>query len=150
MGLFDNIFMAADLVKSGIASYKATERLEELIGQANDFYGDSFTEENKGLYTAFKKAADALTACTNTDETSGLSDKKDEAAIAFLMSIAANPAISKKFGKEITDAITEWNRTNDLPMEIFEKRMMKEAKTDEERAAIRQVLDEIEAEEAAK
>ena len=64
------------------------------------------------------------------------------------MSAVANPAISKKFNKEVTDAIAEWNRTNDLPMEIFEKRMMKEAKTDEERAEIRKALDEIKADES--
>lgn len=150
MGLFDSIFMAADLVKGGIAAFKASERLEELVGQANDYYEGSFTEENKALYVAFKKTSDALAATTDSDETSKLSDKKDEDAIAFLLSIAANPAISKKFGNEITEAIAEWNRANDLPMEIFEKRMMKAAKTDEERDMVRKFIDETKEEEGKK
>ena len=147
MGLFDNLFMAADLVKSGVAAYKASERLEELCNQANDSYDGSFTDENRRLFADFEKATKAASEATGDDQAK-LSDAKDEAAIAFLLSAVANPAISKKFNKEVTDAIAEWNRTNDLPMEIFEKRMMKEAKTDEERAEIRKALDEIKADES--
>lgn len=143
--------MAADLVKGGIAAFKASERLEELCQQATDFCEGMFTDENKKLlkeYTALKKKQDAI---KDAEESNKMTDDVEKALVSFLLSVAANPAVSKKFTADVKAGVAEWNRTNnDLPMEIFEKRMMKEAKTEEERAEIRKVLDEIAAEDAKK
>lgn len=149
MGFLDNIFMAADLVKGGIAAYKASEHLEELAQQAIDFYEEQFTDESKKLYADYKKLKEKYDATSNAEESNKILEDVEKALVAFLLSLATNPTISKKFKQEITDGIAEYNRTNDLPEEYFEKYMMKMAKTPEEKAEVKRVLAEIAAQEEA-
>lgn len=146
MGLFDNLFMAVDLVKSGIASYKAESKLEELAQQSQDDYDDVLTDESRALYAEYKKLKDQKDAMEPTEEITEEQQKLDEqlmqAVVDYLLSLTGIASLPKSFRNQIPEAIAEWQRTNDLPMEIMEKRMMKVAKTDEEREVVRQILDE--------
>lgn len=146
MGLFDNLFLAVDLVKGGVASFKASERLEELAGQAIDFYDQSLTEDNRRLYNEYQRLKGEYDALAADDDSSAKMDEMEKALVAFLISVSGNPAISNKFSNDINTAIAEWQKCNDMPTDIFEKYMMKNAKTEEERAAVRKVLNEINAE----
>lgn len=69
--------------------------------------------------------------------------------VTYLLSVCANASVSKKFRDDVQAAIAEWQKANDAPMEIFEKHMMRQAKTDEERAEIKRVMEEAKAEEEA-
>lgn len=148
MGLFDGLFMAVDLVKSGIDSYKTTEHLQKLAEQASEFYQDSFTDENKKLYAEYKKAEKAVEDNFDMDKSAELSEEVDKTVIAFLLSVSTNPVVSKKFKDEVKETVAEWKRVNeDAAYDIIEKYALKMAKTDEEKAEVRKMMDEIAAEE---
>lgn len=147
MGLFDGLFMAVDLVKGGVAAFKATERLEELCGQSIDYYEGSLTEDNTKLYEEYKALVKKKDAIEDADKQNEMTEDVEKALVSYLMSVSTNPAISKKFASDIQSAIAEWQKCNDMPNEVFEKYMMKQAKTPEEREAVRKILDEANAEE---
>ena len=147
MGLFDNLFMAADLVKGGIAAVKAVDKMEELAEKLYDDYWDVQTSETKRLYKQYKSAKKKYDDNEDLDKQTELSDAAESAVASCILSATTNASLPKSFREEIKSAIAEWQRTNDLAMEIVEKRLMKVAKTDEEREIVRQIIDEAMAEE---
>lgn len=147
MGLFDSIFMAKDLISEGIAAFKASERLEELVGQSVDYYDSVLSDENRELHATYTKLKEKQDAIEDLDERNAMTEDVEKAMVAYLVSVCANASVSKKFRDDVQAAITEWQRTNDAPEELFEKYMMKQAKTDEERAEFKRILEEVKAEE---
>ena len=143
MGLLDGLFLAKDLIASGINAFKASERLEELVGQSIDYYDGVLTEDNKALYAGYKTIKAKQDAIENIDEQNAMTEDVEKAMVAFLVSVSANSSVSEKFRSDVRTAIAEWQKSNDAPDDIFEKYMMKQAKTEEEREAVRQIMEEI-------
>ena len=150
MGLFDGIKMAADLVKGGIAAFKASEKLEELVKRSQDEYKSLVKPEQAKLYQEYASLDRAKLKETDTDKQNALTEKAEAAAAAYLSALAADAAFPQAFRDEVTQALAEYAKTNDAAMEIFEKYMMKQAKTDAEKEEARKALEALKAEEAAK
>lgn len=148
MGLFDNLFMAKDIIAGGIAAFKASEKLEELIGQSIDYYDSVLSDENREFYAKYTELNKKKEATEDTEKRNAMTDEVEKAMVEYLLSVCANTSVSKKFRDDVQAAIAEWQKANDAPMEIFEKHMMRQAKTDEERAEIKRVMEEVKAEEA--
>ena len=141
MGLFDNIRLAADLVKGGIAAFKASEKLDKLVERSRDECKALITPEQERLYQAYRAAADAREAETDTDKTEAV----EAAQVAYLTAIEADASFPKDFRAEITLALKEFAETNDAAMDIVSKHMMRQAKTDEEKAFVQQMMEEVKA-----
>ena len=63
--------------------------------------------------------------------------------MAYLAALAADASFPQAFRGEITQALAEYAKTNDMPMDIFAEHMMKQAKTEEEKAEVRKALEEM-------
>lgn len=150
MGLFDGLKLAADLVKGGIAAYKASEKLEELVKRSRDEFKNLVKPEQEQLYQEYATLDNAKLKETDTDKQNEMTEKVEAAAVAYLTALAADASFPQAFRDEITQALAEYAKTNDMPAEVFEKYMMKQAKTEEEKAEVRKVLEEMKAEKAAK
>ncbi|MBQ9522138.1 MAG: hypothetical protein IJR72_06155 [Oscillospiraceae bacterium] len=150
MGLFDGLKLAADLVKGGIAAYKAWEKLEALIKRSQDKYKSLVNANEAALYQEFVNLDYAKSKETETDKQNAMTDKVEAAGVAYLTALAADASFPQAFRTEITQAVAEYVKTNDMPMDIFAEHMMKQAKTPEEKAEVQKIIDEMKAEEAAK
>ena len=147
MGLFDGIKLAADLVKGGIAAFKASEKLEELVKRSQDEYKNLVSADAEKLYQEYVNLDHAKGKETDTDKQNALTEKVEAAAVAYLSALAADASFPKAFRDETTQALAAYAKANDMPMEIFEKHMLKQAKTDEEKAEVRKALEEMKAEQ---
>lgn len=143
MGLFDSLFMAKDIIASGINAVKASGRLEELVGQTIDYYDNVLSDENREFYKAYKELKAKQEAIEDLDERNAVGEEVEKAMVAYLVSVSANTAVSEKFRSDVRDAVAEWKKSNNSAAEIVEKYMMKEAKTEEEREEVRKALQEI-------
>jgi len=147
MGLFDGLKLAADLVKGGIAAFKASEKLEELVKRSRDECKNLVKPEQEQLYQEYANLDSAKSMETDTDKQNAMTEKVEAAAVAYLAALAADASFPQAFRAEITQALAEYAKTNDMPAEIFEKHMMKQAKTEEEKAEVRKALEEIKAQQ---
>lgn len=147
MGLFDGLKLAADLVKGGIAAFKASEKLEELVKRSRDECKNLVKPEQEQLYQEYANLDSAKSRETDTDKQNALTEKVEAAAVAYLSALAADASYPQAFRAEVTQALAEYAKTNDMPAEIFEKHMMKQAKTEEEKAEVRKALEEIKAQQ---
>ena len=146
MGLFDGIKMAADLVKGGIAAFKASEKLEELVKRSQDEFKSSINAEENRLYQQYVKLDSARANEEDTEKSNELTSKVEAAAVAYLSALAADSAFPKEFRSEITLALKEYAKTDAFAQEIFEKHMMAQAKTPEEKEEVRKALEDMKAE----
>lgn len=153
MGLFDGLFATIDIIKGGVAAAKASERIEQLVEQSMDEYEDKLTADNKRLYRVWstkKKNYDKAVendSFKDDDERNAEMEAVENAAVQYLMSLGANPSLPSSFKTEVKQGIAEYEKANDLPYELLEKRFMKMAKTDEEREFVRQCMEEAKKDE---
>ena len=153
-GLFSGIKLAADMIKGGIASMKAVEKMDQLVERSRTEYAKNISPAEEQLYQAYKKLNAEQEAEQDTEKSSNLMEKTEAAEVQYLMALADDAAFPREFQAEIILALAEYCKTNDAPMEAVEKYMMGMAKDDEEKAAVREILDgakkEMAEEEAAK
>ena len=142
MGLFDGIKLAADLVKGGIAAFKASEKLDELVKRSQDEHKALVNPEQAKLYRDYKSIADAKEKESDIDKQNAMTEKAEAAQVAYLSALEADAAFPKAFRAEITLALEDFRKANDLPEEIFAKHMAAQAKTEEEKAEVWRILDE--------
>ena len=147
MGLFDNIKLAADLVKGGIAAFKAVEKLDKLAERSRDEYKSLVNADEERLYKAYLNAKDAYEKEEDTDKKNELTEKVEAAEVAYLMAVGEDASFPAAFRSEIAAAIAEYRKTNsdEAMMGVVDKWIMRQAKTDEEKEAARQILDEARA-----
>lgn len=67
--------------------------------------------------------------------------------MAFLLSVAENPAIPAELKDAVKAAIENYIKANNAPMEMLGKRFMEMAKTDEEKEFVKQMMDEVKQEQ---
>lgn len=140
MGLFDGLFMAVDIVKGGIAAAKASDKLEELAKRSKDDYDDVLTAESRSLYEKYGALRKKRDDTDDMDEQNDLTEEVENAAVAYLVSLGTNASLPRSFRNELQEAIVAYQKANDMPYEMLEKRFMNMAKTDEERDFVRQCM----------
>ena len=142
MGLFDGLKTMVSLVSDGIAAVKASGALEDLAEQAINDYGDALTPENKALYDEYKTLKEKQEETEDIDASNELYEPIEEALMAFMLAVAANPNVPAEFTSKAANAVVELQKANDAPMEHFKERLMKVASDDEERAVVEQIWQE--------
>ena len=148
MGLFDGLKLAKDLIKGGIASVKACDKLDELVEKSQDDYEDVLSPAEKQLYREYKELYDRKEEEEDIDRQNEMTEGVEAAEVAYLLALTKNGSLPKSFRDQIAPAVEEYRRTNDLPYEIVEKRLRKMAKDDEERAFVDQLMEEVRKDES--
>ena len=142
MGFFDTLKVMKDIVSGGIESFKAGEKLDELIEKANDDYEDVLTAEDKKLYKKYTRAKAAYDDNDDTDKNNELLEKMEDAQVAFLESLTDNSSLPKEFRKEIETAIEEFKAADNKALESLGEVLEKNAETDEQKAEVRKTINE--------
>ena len=118
MGLFDTLKVMKDIVSGGIESFKAGEKLEELIEKASDDYEDVLTAAEKKLYRKYEKAKEAYDDNDDTDKNNELLERMEDAQIEFLAALTDNSSLPKKFRNEIKTAIEEFKAADNKALVV--------------------------------
>lgn len=142
MGFFDTFKVMKDIVVGGIESYKAGEKLDELIQKATFDYDDVLTAEDKSFLQKYKQAKKTYDDNTDSDKNNDLLKQKEDVQLEFLESLTKNLSLPKSFRNEIVTAIEEFKKADNLALESLGEVLEKNAETDEQRAEIKRTLDE--------
>ena len=150
MGLFDSIenaldalSVAKDIVKGGIASYKADEKLDELAEKSWDEYEDEQSDEERELYKKYKRSKEKHeNADAGTDEKNELLTKVEKRRVAYLKAVSENEEIPEDFREEVKAALKEYKRAESIALDSLEDTLMKHAETDEQREAVKKAVDD--------
>lgn len=142
MGFFDTFKVMKDIVTGGIASFKASEKLDELSEQAINDYDDVLTDEQKSLYKQYKNSAQAHSDNTDADKNDALLQKMEEDRQAFLESLQKNSSLPKSYRNEIQNALAEFTKAENLAIDSLGETLEKYAENDEQRAEIRRTVEQ--------
>lgn len=146
MGFFDEISdtfkVMKDIVHGGIESYKAGEKLDALIVRVENEFGDALTDDNKNLLAAYKSSKEVFEYNTDSDKNQALSEKMDDARVAFLEALLDNSSLSGEFRFEISTALKEFKQANNFALESASNTIAKYAETDEQRAEVQKAFDD--------
>ena len=142
MGFFDTFKVMKDIVVGGIESYKAGEKLDELIQKAADDYDDVLTAEEKSLLHKYEKSKAAYDDNSDTDKNDELLNKLEDDQCAFLEALQKNSSLPKSFRKEIKTAVKEFKKANNLALDSLGEVLEKNAETEDQRDEIRKTLNE--------
>ena len=138
MGLFDGIKMVGDIVKAGVAAFKASEKLETLVERSRNDFKSLIKPEQEQLYQKYATLDDARAKETDVEKQNAMTDKIEAAAVAYLSALGADDAFPKGFRDEITQTLQEYARANEGAIDdILGNYLMKRAKTDEEKETVR-------------
>ncbi len=147
MGLFDGLKTMFDIVKGGIEAFKATEKMDEIVAKIMAEYKDQLRDEDLALHKAYTDMKEKKDATTDQEAANAMIEEVEKAEVEFLMSVSDNPTVPTELKDMIKAAIETYIKANNAPMEMLEKRFMKMAKTDEEKAFVQQMMDEVKKEE---
>ena len=142
MGFFDTLKVMKDIVSGGIASYKAGEKLDELIEKVIADYGEELSTAQENLYKKYERSKKAYDDNSDSDKTNELLEVMEDDRLAFLRAINDNNSIPRAFRKEIADAIEEFTKADNMALDSLGETLEKYAETDEQRDEIRKTLDE--------
>ena len=146
MGFFDEIAdtfkVVKDIVDGGIQSYKAGEKLDELIEKISAEYADDLTDDEKTLLKRYKKSARAYEKNSADDENNTLLQKMEDDRIAYLEAVAKNSALPEDFRNKIKAALTDFKNAENLALDSTAETLEKYAETDEQRAEIRKTIND--------
>ena len=142
MGFFDTFKVMKDIVSGGIASFKAGEKLDELIEKVEDDYEDVLTAAEKKLLKNYKRSAKAYDDNSDTDKNDELIQKLDDDKLAFLEALQENSSLPKSLRNEIKTAVKEFKDADNSALDSLGEVLEKNAETDEERAEVRKTLNE--------
>ena len=142
MGFFDTFKVMKDIVSGGIASFKAGEKLDELIEKVEDDYEDVLTAAEKKLLKNYKRSEKAYDDNSDTDKNDELIQKLDDDKLAFLEALLENSSLPKSLRNEIKTAVKEFKDADNSALDSLGEVLEKNAETDEERAEVRKTLNE--------
>ena len=146
MGFFDKVAdtfkVVKDIVDGGIQSYKAGEKLDELIEKISAEYADDLTDDEKTLLKRYKKSARAYEKNSADDENNTLLQKMEDDRIAYLEAVAKNSALPEDFRNKIKAALTDFKNAENLALDSTAETLEKYAETDEQRAEIRKTIND--------
>lgn len=141
MGFFDTLKVMKDIVVGGIESYKAGEKLLELIEKSQNDYEDVLTAEEKKLYQTYQNVKAEYEPKTG-EEQQAVIDKFEDAQIAYLESLENNSSLPKSFREEIKTAIEEFKKADNFALESLGETLEKYAENDEQKTEVRKTLEE--------
>ena len=142
MGFFDTLKVMKDIVSGGIASYKAGEKLDALIEKVIADYGEELSTAQENLYKKYERSKKAYDDNSDSDKTNELLEVMEDDRLAFLRAINDNDSIPRAFRQEISDAIEEFTKADNMALDSLGETLEKYAETDEQRDEIRKTLDE--------
>ena len=142
MGFLDTLKVMKDIVSGGIASYKAGEKLDELIEKVIADYGEELSTAQENLYKKYERSKKAYDDNSDSDKTNELLEVMEDDRLAFLRAINDNDSIPRAFRQEIADAIEEFTKADNMALDSLGETLEKYAETDEQRDEIRKTLDE--------
>lgn len=142
MFLFDTLKVMKDIVSGGIASYKAGEKLDELIEKVMADYGEELSTAQENLYLKYERAKKAYSDNSDSNKTDDLLIAMENARIEFLESLEENSSLPNSLKNEIKTSIKEFKKADNMALDSLGEVLNKHAETDEQRAEIRKTLDE--------
>ena len=142
MGLFDGLKTMVDIVKAGIESVKATDKMDAIVERLKNEYSQILSEDEKALLEKFTDLKKKYDETDDTDEANAMIDDVEKAETEFLLAVIRNPELPEELVSEIKAAMEAYMKANDAPMEKLEKRFMAMAKTDEEKEFVRKMMEE--------
>lgn len=141
MGFFDTLKVMKDIVVGGIESFKAGEKLDELIEKSQNDYSDILTTEENNLYQAYQNVKAQYDATSGEDQQK-LIEKVEDARIAYLESLENNSSLPKSFKEEIKTAIEEFKKADNKALDSLGETLEKYAENDEQKAEVRKTVEE--------
>ena len=149
--MFEGLKMAADLIKTGVAEAKLWSKLDDLAIKAKEQYEDIFTARQKELYSEFMaKKAEYDAATGDKEKVQATLTAKEDAELAFLNLLSKNARLPKEFKEELLAALDEIKKSDGNMEAVFERAMMRYAKTDAEKEEVRKELEKMKQEDAKK
>lgn len=142
MFLFDTLKVMKDIVSGGIASYKAGEKLDELIEKVMADYGEELSTTQEKLYLKYERAKKAYGDNSDSNKTDSLLTAMENARIEFLESLEENSSLPNSLKNEIKTSVKEFKKADNMALDSLGEVLNKHAETDEQRAEIRKTLDE--------
>lgn len=146
MGFFDTLkamTIVKDIVKGGIATYKADEKLDELITRIREDYKDMLTEDEKELRKAYKAAKKELKEQEDSlsdEEKTALKNEVTDKKLAYLEAVSQNADLPEDFRGEIKNAVEEFKRAENLALDSLEEKLVHAAETEEDKEKVRETL----------
>ncbi len=139
--MFEGLKAMGDMIKSGIANAKACDKMDKLAEKArNDFKGKHRPADN-AFYLKYKKANEKVENAPETlsdEERTALTDAREAAQVVYLSTLVKNETLPAEFRNEIRSVLEDYQKTT--PEEIFERCMMRYAKTDKEKEEMKQII----------
>ncbi len=146
MGIFDGLVMAVDLVKNGLSEVKLVDSMKDLAKRVWKEHKDNLDPDEKELYKKFTSLTKEVEAETkDMDRMNKLIEEEESALAAFLIGVSDNSKLPGSLLEEIQHKMVEYGKSDDRAEEIFEKFMMKKAKTPAQKEEVRKALAEMKA-----
>ena len=140
--IFDVVGTVVDIVKGGIDSYKAGEKLDELIEKSIDKYEDSLSDDEKKLHKSYLNAKEAYEEQHEVDDNDKLLEKLETCQVKYLEALEQNTSLPKDFRDEIEEAVIEFKKANNMALEKLSERFEKRAENDEQKELIKKTIEE--------
>ncbi|GEM_PF-3545081 len=141
--MFEELKMMGDLIKSGINSFKIGEKMDQLVRQSRQEYEQLLRPADRAYFIKFRKADEKQEQAPDTfssEEQDALSEAREAAEFAYLASLTGNTALPTDFRNQIAAVLQEYKKSS--PEEVFQRAMMRYAKTPEEKAEFQKLLDD--------
>ncbi|MBR1553839.1 MAG: hypothetical protein IJ644_00415 [Oscillospiraceae bacterium] len=139
--MFEGLKAMGDMIKSGIANFKACEKMDALTEKARNDFKDKHRPADNAFYLKYKKASEKAENAPDTlsdDEKTALSDAREAAQVVYLSTLVKNDTLPEDFRNEIRAVLEDYQKNT--PSEIFERCMMRYAKTDKEKEEMKQLI----------
>lgn len=118
--------------------------MDELTETSQSQFKSKLRPADLALFTKFRKAREKDENAPDTlsdDEKTALSDAKEAAQFLYLTSLTKNDALPADFKAEVQKTLDDYKKS--APEEVFERAMMRYAKTPEEKQEFQKALDEV-------
>ena len=142
MGFFDTLKVMKDIVKGGIASYESGEKLDELIDKSAKNYKKFLSDDEKNLYKKYLSAKESYEENFSDDENNKLLEKFENCQVEYLEALQKNSSLPQNFRDEIKNAVAEFKKANNMALESLGETLTKYAENDEEKAAVKKVIED--------
>ena len=117
--------------------------MDFLVEKAQNEFKDKHRPADRVFYLKYKKASEKAENAPDTltdDEKTALSDAREASQVVYLSTLVKNDTLPENFRNEIRTVLEDYQKNT--PSEIFERCMMRYAKTDKEKEEMKQMLEE--------
>ena len=135
-----------DLVTTGIANAKLVKRMTEAADKAHSEFKGQFSAANSAFSLKYRKAKEKYDQLaengTGSDEAVKANEEMEDKLAVFVKSLSKNEQLPLDFRAECEKLAKEYTDSKDAAIKAMENRIMKIAKTDEEKETVRKIFDE--------